>query len=265
MPTSRQVLMSSVQYETDLRAGQLAIADLAPIAARLGLAGVEYRDVYWRDKQTELPAARAQLAALGLRGTYASFSTLFNRDAAKRRQVIQDVEDAAALGSTLLRVFRGELADESPADQPMWDGARAVLDRARDLGVLVVLENYARTPGNRLADVLGALVALGGSGAGANVLGTNVDIANYVQNDQEPISAIRALAPWVRYVHLKDVRTSAEGKTATYLGAGSLPYGEILAELERTGQSFPLCFEFGGGGDPERALRQSIDYLARLA
>jgi sugar phosphate isomerase/epimerase len=141
----------------------------------------------------------------------------------------------------------------------MWDGARAVIARAADLGLTLALENYARTPGNRLDQVLGAIELFH-----SPVLGTNVDVANYVQNGQEPIPAIQALSQYVRYVHLKDVKYSPEGKVATYLGAGTLPYRDILAALDATGQDFPLCFEFGGEGDPEGVLAKSLAYLKSL-
>lgn len=255
----RQVLISCVQYDEEIKRGDASVLDVAPVAARLGLDGVEYREVYWHDKRTELPAVRAQLARLGLRGTYATFTTLFNRDADARARLLQDVEDAHVLGSSLIRVFRGELPGDDPLDRPMWDGAHAALDRAGELGLTVALENYARTPGNRLADVHGALLRLA-----LPHLGTNVDVSNYVLNGQDPIDAIRTLAPWIRYAHLKDVRLTDRGKVATYLGHGSLPYADILAELDRSGQDFPLCFEFGGEGDPERAIEESLAYLRGL-
>ncbi len=48
-------------------------------------------------------------------------------------------------------------------------------------------------------------------------------------------------------------------------GAGSLPYREILAAFDEAGTDYPLAFEFGGGSDPEAALRRSLAYLASIA
>ena len=252
----RQVLVSCVQWDQEIRGGAINVTAVGPAAARLGVDGVEYREVYWHDKPNELPAVRDQLARFGLRGTYATFTTLFSRDPDARAQLLQDVADAHALGSSLIRVFRGELPGSGPEDEPMWAGARAALDRAGELGLTIALENYARTPGNRLADVLGTLETFA-----SPILGTNVDVSNYVLNDQDPILAIRALSRWVRYVHLKDVKLVGGQKVATYLGAGTLSYRKILAALEATGQDFPLCFEFGGEGDPESSIRRSQEYL----
>ena len=255
----RQVLMSCVQYDSEIKSGKLSVLDMPAVAAKLGLAGVEYREVYWHDKATELPTLVARMSDAGLRTTYATFNTLFNADPAIRAALQEDLEDAAALGSTLLRVFRGEWPADNAEGEAMWDAARALIKRAGELGVTLAIENYARTPGNKLADVFGIVSQLN-----PMIVGTNIDVSNYVLNDEDPIAAIRALAPRVRYVHLKDVAITAKGKTPTYIGNGQLPYGDILTELEATGQDFPLCFEFGGEGDPELALRKSLDCLASL-
>ena len=255
---NRQILMCCVQYDAEIKSGKLGVADMAPIAKRLGLDGVEYREVYWHDKAKELPIVRDQLVGLGLRGTFATFTTLFQRDPVLHAQLLDEIADAKALGSSLIRIFRGELPGEG--DGAMWDRAREALERAGELGLTVAMENYARTPGNRLVDVLGAIEAFA-----SPILGTNVDVANYVQNDQEPIAAIRALSKHVRYVHLKDVKSTSSGLAATWLGNGHLPYGEILAALDATGQNFPLCFEFGGEGDPEGVIAKSRDYLRSLS
>lgn len=253
----RAILMSCVQYEDEIKSGKASVLDVAPVAKRLGLAGVEYREVYWHDKTRELPAVRAQLAELGLQGTYATFSTLYNPDIEGRARLIEDLADARNLGSSLLRVFRGALPGvEDPAIR---DGARTAIARAADLGIILVVENFVRAPGNRIADIVQVMESFE-----TPAVGTNLDVSNYVLNDQDPIEAIRALGPRIRYTHLKDVKDTPEGKRSTVLGKGSLPYRDILTALDAAGPDFPLCFEFGGEGNPEDSLRQGIAYLASL-
>src|SRR5450830_1980412 len=76
----RDVLVSGVQFDQELKSGAMPILQVAPAAKRLGAQGVEYREVYWKDKAVELPAVRNQVAQLGLKATYATFNTLFHRD-----------------------------------------------------------------------------------------------------------------------------------------------------------------------------------------
>jgi sugar phosphate isomerase/epimerase len=256
----RQVLMSCVQYDGEIKSGAKSVLDMPEVASQLGLDGVEYREVYWHDRAAELPALVQKMQSAGLRTTFATFRTLFSADETVRAGLRQDLEDASSLGSTLLRVFRGVWPPEGEDGEAMWSAARALIKRAGELRVTLAIENFANTPGNKIADVVGIVGQLNPS-----IVGTNIDVSNYVINDEDPIAAVRALASRVRYVHLKDVDYGQDGKrTVTYLGAGKLPYREILAELEATGQDFPLCFEFGGAGNPEKALKESLAYLTSL-
>ena len=256
----RQVLMSCVQYDSEIKSGQKSVLDMPDVAMKLGLDGVEYREVYWHDRAAELPQLATKMRASGLRPTFATFRTLFSVDDVVRTGLRQDLEDAATLGSTILRVFRGVWPADDAAGAAMWDNARSLVKRAGELGVTIAIENFANTPGNKIADVVGIVSQLD-----PRVVGTNIDVSNYVINDEDPIIAIRTLASRVRYVHLKDVAIGEGGKkVVTYLGAGSLPYANILAELDATGQDFPLCFEFGGAGDPEVALKSALTYLASI-
>ncbi|MHB1134857.1 MAG: sugar phosphate isomerase/epimerase family protein [Chloroflexota bacterium] len=258
-PFKRDILMCPVQFERELKAGSLSILDMAAIAARFGLQGVEYREVYWRDKASELPAVRDQAAGLGLKLAYATYTPLVSRDPARQRQLLVDLEDARALGAPFLRVFRGERADVPEDAAEVRRLVQPALARAGELGLRLALENHFSVLGSQLSDVLRVLEQLD-----SPLLGVNVDIANYVVNGQDPLAAIEQLSPWVMYAHLKDVREGPEGLQQTYLGNGRLDYGALLAALDATGRDFPLCLEFNGAGDPEGALSKSLAYLAAL-
>ena len=89
-------------------------------------------------------------------------------------------------------------------------------------------------------------------------LGTNVDVGNYYQAGEDPVAAIRLLGDRIVYTQLKDSTGDPDG---TWLGGGNIPLGAVLDELDALPQSFPYCFEFGGGGEPEARIRRSLDYL----
>ncbi|MGE5618721.1 MAG: sugar phosphate isomerase/epimerase family protein [Sphingomonadaceae bacterium] len=256
----RDILISGVQFDRELRSGKISVLELAPIALRHGLAGVEYREVYWHDKATELPALREQLARLGLKAVYATFNTLFSRDPEKQKLLVQDLEDAHALGAPFMRVFRGERPTASPADASMRDAAKALVERAASYGMRLALENYSGIPGSRPEEILEALEILD-----SPVVGVNIDFANFAGHGIDPIEAIERLAPWIIYTHLKDHRPTADGKAVnSYLGSGNLPLPAILESLEATGRNFPYCFEFLGEDDPEGSIAKSIAYLSGL-
>jgi sugar phosphate isomerase/epimerase len=253
------ILICCVQFDQALKAGTMALTAVAEQAAALGAAGVEYREVYWREKASELPAVRQTAERLGLQLTYATFTPLFSAEAALRQQLLGDIDDAAALGSPLLRVFRGAMPAQ-PTDNPAaWAGAEAALAHAQACGLRLALENHINVLGSRLADLLSVLAAFDGPG-----LGVNIDTANYVQNDEPLLPAIERLRPRIIYSHLKDVRTVDGQRQVVAIGRGQLDFGAILAAYERVPQPFPLCFEFGGGDDPAGAIRDSLAELSRL-
>jgi len=255
----RDILICGVQFDAELKSGSMSVLELAPIAVKYGVQGVEYREVYWKEKAKELPALREQLDRMGLERTYATFTTLFNRDHEKQKQLLQDLDDAHALGAPIMRVFRGDPPGDGPEDLPILDATRALIDRAAGYGMQLALENHIGSLGSHMNDVKGAIERLN-----SPAIGANIDTSNYVLNHQNPVDAVHLLAPWIIYTHLKDARETAEGLKATYLGNGIIPIGEIVAALDATGRSFPLTFEFGGEGDPEGAIAKSLAYLQAL-
>lgn len=254
---SRDFLISASHFEKELKSGSMSVLDLAPLAAKYGAQGVEYRDVYWKDKVRELPAVGNQLARMKLKATYTTVTTLYNRDQAKQKQLLQDIEDAKSLGSPLLRVQLGVRPGSGPEDAAVRRAAKEAVDYAKSLGIKLALENNSRPPGEKLSDIKATLEEFN-----SPALGTNIDFANYAVNDQDPIEAIKSLTPWIIYVHAKDAKKTEKGWTTTYLGGGTLPLKEILSALDATGRTFLFCFEFPGEGDPEGGIVKSKAYMA---
>jgi sugar phosphate isomerase/epimerase len=256
---AREIFVSAVQFDAQLRSGSRTVLDLAPVAAAVGARGVEYRDVYWTDKATELPAVKRRLAELKLKAAYTTMTPLYNSEPAQQQQLLRDVEDARDLGAVLLRINLGRRPGPGPADAKTHYAGRMAVERAAALRVHLTLENNSTEPGHLLSDVKETLDTFS-----CRFFGTNIDFANYVATGQDPVEAIRGLARWINYVHAKDARRTAAGWQSTYLGDGSLPLREIIGALDSTGKAVPFCFEFPGGDDPEGSIRKSLEFLATL-
>ncbi|HYL79628.1 MAG TPA: sugar phosphate isomerase/epimerase family protein [Candidatus Acidoferrum sp.] len=255
----REIFVSAVQFEDELRSGKNTVLDLAPLAAKCGVQGVEYRDVFWKDKANELPAVRNQLASLKLKATYTSVTPLYNQDPAMRQQLLQDIEDAKTLGSPLLRVTLGENPEQRRDAAAIRMAARGAIERASKRRIRLSLENNSKAPGHTVEEIRGAVEKYN-----CRFLVINIDFANFVATGQDPVAAIKALAPRINYTHAKDARKTPGGWKSTYLGNGTLPLQAIIAALDATGKRFPFCFEFPGEGDPEGAIRKSLEFMARL-
>jgi sugar phosphate isomerase/epimerase len=220
---------------------------------------VEYRAAYWRDSAREFPAVAAQLKALKLRAVYATTTPFFSGEQAEQEQLVQDIEDAKAFGAMSVRLMLGVRPDRGAGATPIRYGARRAIERAGGRRIGLSIENNSRTPGEQAADLVATLEEFD-----CRYLGTTLDFANYVTTGQEPIAAIRKLARWITFVHLKDARQTPTGWQSTYLGNGRLPLAEILGALTGTGTRAPFCFEFPGEGDPEGGIRASLEVLARF-
>jgi sugar phosphate isomerase/epimerase len=251
--TATAALISTIQYHDALKAGTMTLPEVVAAAHRLGAGGVEFRPDYWQDKERDIAAIRAANAELGQRAILATFTFLFTEDEALLRQ---EIDDAAALGSPLLRVFQGPAP--TAADDPAWARARRAVDYAAERGIVLALENFMRAPGALVAEI-GQVLDMIVSPA----LGTNVDIGNYSLNNEDVAAGIARFGDRVVMSHLKD--NTAEGD-ASFLGAGFLPLPAILDAFDQLPQPIIHCFEFGGGGDPEGRIAASLAYLqARTA
>lgn len=257
--SAREIFVSAVQFDEQLRSGSRTVLCLAPVAAAVGARGVEYRDVYWKDKAMELPAVKRQLAELKLKATYTTATPLYHPDPAKQQQLLRDIQDARDLGAVLLRVNVGQRPGPGPADAKTHYAGRMAVERAAGLRVHLTLENNSTEPGHLLSDVAEVMATFA-----CRFVGTNIDFANYAATGQDPLEAIRGLARWMNYIHAKDARKTAAGWQSTYLGNGTLPLKEIIAALDATGKAVPFCFEFPGGNNPEGSIRKSLEFLATL-
>lgn len=250
MTPERPLLISVVQYQSQLEAGTMTIADMVNKAHEFGVDGVELRREVWPAYKSEIASVRRQIEELGLLVTFATFSTLFNEDEAAHQLLLEDIETAAALGSPLLRVFPGQTAAED--DSAGWAKAKAAVDHAAGQGIQLALENFARTPGGTLAEIAHILQRID-----TPALRANIDLGNYSNHNENVLDAIEQIGEKAIYVHVKDAANSPAAAPAA-LGEGILPLAQIFAAIDQWPQRILLCFEFPGGDDPDQRIRNAL-------
>lgn len=253
MTNNRPVLISVMQFEDALTSGERSVFELIDIARQVGADGLELRRETWPGIGEELADAAQKIADAGLLVTYATHATLFDRSADGQQQLRQDIDAAAALGSPIVRFFPGPVPDAD--DDPAWEVARDVVDYAGEQGVVIALENYARTPGGTLAEIQAVLDRLASLS-----LRTNLDIGNYPNHGQDVVAAIDALAEQIVSSHVKD-KAADPSEPPTVLGEGELPLPAILDALDALPQRVFYIFEFRGGDDPVGRIEHSLAYL----
>lgn len=250
MSVERPVLVSVMQFEDALKSGAMHIFDVIGVAAQVGADGVELRRELWAGWEIEMDAARQRAEAAGLLIVYATHATLFSSDAATLRG---DIDAAATLGSPIIRFFPGQIPAHD--DKAGWAAGKEIADYAAAKGVVIALENYARTPGGTLAEIQTALARIPS-------LMTNLDMGNYHGHGQDVPAAVAALAPRIVYSHLKD-QTGNPADAPTVLGGGVLPLSAIFDALDSLPQRVLYCFEFRGGEDAVGRIQQSLVWLRK--
>ncbi|MBX3066894.1 MAG: sugar phosphate isomerase/epimerase [Anaerolineae bacterium] len=256
MTSHRPIVISIIQYQDDIAAGRMTVFDLINRLPGFGVAGIELRRETWQNYQSELPAVRDLLKQMGMIVTYGSFSTLFSSTDESRRLLRHDLETAQALGSPLLRVFPGAAPDA--LDDPAWQQAVEIVDYAASLNVVIALENFGKTPGGKLSEVLHILNRIQ-----SPALQTNIDIGNYDTNGEDVVTAIHALGSRAVYAHLKD-KAGERSDSTTYLGGGTLPMRKIVTALNQLPQPIIYCFEFVGAGEADSRIEKSVAFLRSL-
>ncbi|MFD7580954.1 sugar phosphate isomerase/epimerase family protein [Kitasatospora sp. NPDC059817] len=168
------------------------------------------------------------------------------------------IEVASLLGAPIVRVFSHlrveEGLTESFAGDPLL--ARA-LDLANRAGVRLLLENEPVCTVAHAEGLLEVLERYHGQG-----LGLWLDVANLHEVGQATGDVVKALAPYVGYVHVKDYRPTGDGgRVFCPAGTGVVPYCEVLPLLHAAQPVLPYALETHVRDVPAEALAAGAEFL----
>ena len=242
------------------------VAQMADLARRTGLLGVELRFVRGTIELADLPEfapsalattartfADAGVELVGL-GSSVRFSAPHPDERARQRvAATRDIAMAAGLGIGYLRLFGGTLPaglsadDRSHALDIIAEQLTDVAREARASGVEVLLETHDDF-------CTGASVLeLDTHGLGTEV-GILWDTLHSFRNGEALRDTWDALGPRVRHVHVKDAtRADASGFDLALTGDGIMPVGNVLDLLTEAGYDGYVNFEWEKGWHPELA------------
>ncbi|MFF0963755.1 sugar phosphate isomerase/epimerase family protein [Streptomyces sp. NPDC003703] len=168
------------------------------------------------------------------------------------------IQAAAVLGAPIVRVFShlrvGQGVTEQFAGDPLLAQALETAHRAE---VRLLLENEPVCTVARAESLLEVLERYHGQG-----LGLWLDVANLHEVGQATPETVRALAPHVGYVHVKDYRpVDGGGRAFCPAGEGTVPYGDVLPLLHAAHPALPYALETHVRDTPADALAIGAAYL----
>lgn len=215
-------------------------------------------------------ALRRRMSDAGVSALAVTAYTTFVRadpaDRARQRDdLVAHLDLAADLGASAVRAFVGIVEDDAPADElvrRVVDGLRPAADHAAKVGVAIALEphdDFVRS--ERLVPILRAL--------DHPAVGAIWEIGNAWAAGEAPATGGPALAPWIRYVQVKDGLGSGDDWQLTSLGAGEVPLADAIAFLAARGPLPALSIEWERAWHPELdpadvALGPALETLRRM-
>ncbi len=270
-----KIAVSMWSVHKEAMAGRLSIVDFIKWAATTKTQGVELLDFFWKDLDNELPQAQAALKETGLPvACYAVGNNFATSDQSKREEslqtVLKGIDMAQTLGSKVVRVFAGDLADGMTIDDARgWiiEGLQQGAAYAEEKGIILALENHGKLAGR--SDQVKGIIA----DVGSLALKSTIDTGNFLLVDQDPSEAVTELAPHASHIHFKDFRlhqgenarqyTSLAGKqyVGTVAGEGNVDLTKALLELKAVGYQGWLSVEFEGLEDEYEGTTKSINNL----
>lgn len=215
---------------------------LLEYAAALGLDGVQFseRGNFASLEPDYLQALRRRAEELGLylevgMGSFDRYSRSFRPEYGSGEEQLRTMLRVAhLLGSPVLRCFLGSQADRQGA-VPLREHLaecvrtlRAVAPLARDLGVMIAVENHA-------GDLQGKELRWLIEEAGPDYVGACLDTGNPVWVVEDPLLAAEVLAPYVVTTHVRDSRVMPHPRGAQVqwvpMGQGNVAIGAVIDHL----------------------------------
>lgn len=240
------------------------LATILKVAAKSGYQAVEFRGLLGEldlpksvafDTPGHIRETRTQFADLGVGiCNLGSSAQLHHADAMKRLKNLDDarrfIDLAHQLNCPFVRVFPDQLPPNQNRDETLrliGEGLLELGTYAKGSGVTVLLESHGELTRSDL------LVSIMQAATHPNV-GLIWDIVNmWTDAHETPALVYKKLKPFIRHVHMKDVRIIAGKHQYVLLGEGEAPLREAVNTLKSGGYAGYYSFEWEKLWHPEIA------------
>lgn len=210
-------------------------------AAEQGFISVEVRG----DFPIDFEEIAAVSDATGVEIYYSDPTPIF-KNGQVNPDLVQHLRDAKKMNAKKIKwiigdfdKYEGSLADD--------------LIPLLDFGIEINVENDQSQQNGRITPNVRFMEAV--TQAGIDI-GYVFDVGNFAFVGCDVMVASRKLAPYTRYIHLKDVYIVDGEPMTEYLGKGSLPIQQVLAQLPKDA---PFGIEYPINDDKE--LKNAEDYI----
>ena len=280
--------VSSYSFSRYVREGRLDLFGVIKMAAEIGFEGIEFSDFgpVGDGADPEELAKKVRDACAEANLTIISWTVgadfLRNNVDDEIARLRREVDTASALGAPRMRHDatggfpdrKNGLAEYIEALPIVARGYAGVTEYAADKGIKTMIENHGFffQDSERVETLINKV--------GNPNFGALVDIGNFLCADEDPMMAVKRMAPYAFHVHAKDFHTKppcadpGEGwfrsRGGAWLRGSIIGHGDVnvkgcLAVLKEAGYDGFLSIEFEGMEDNRRALEIGFANLGRYA
>jgi sugar phosphate isomerase/epimerase len=286
-------------FNRSARASKIDVEGFIRFCGTLGIQGVDLLEYYWRDKEAEMRAVPGWLREASLEMPAFAVGNNFAHDSAALREqqidaVKRGIDTAAALEVRYLRIFGGSVKADPTGQHhdPKWGVSASAVpaglthDQILDMvveclrpcvryaerkNIVLAIENHGGVPGTS-GEVIRVIEAVN-----SPYLRALLDFGNFLQLDQDPLEAIRGLAPYTVHAHFKDVKKVPPGTPESFapvrgdfallgclLGEGDVDVRGGIQILRAAGYDGYLTLEFEAPSDEKDGVRVCVDRAKAL-
>ncbi len=98
----------------------------------------------------------------------------------------------------------------------------------------------------------------------SKTMGSTLDVGHIASCGYDTVDAVRKLAPYLKMVHLKDVRASG-GEDNVLLGQGIAKIPAVMEELHKVSYRGLSAIEYEKEGNVDRDVAQEVEFARKLA
>lgn len=98
----------------------------------------------------------------------------------------------------------------------------------------------------------------------SKTMGATLDTGQFASCGHDPVEAVRRLAPYLKMVHLKDVK-AVGGEVNVLLGQGIARIPDVMKELHRVSYRGLVAIEYEKEGDVDADVTSEVAYARKLA
>lgn len=257
--------------------GKIDIKEFINYCGNLGIEGVDL-GYYWKNEE-EIEKVSGWLKENNLNlGCYIvsnDFALPNEKDRQKEvEKVKRSIDIAVKLGVDIVRVFGGNIKGLTYNIAKEWivGSLRQVASYAAERNVILALENHGRlcARSDQIIDILNSV--------GSPCLKANIDVANFLCVDEDPLEAITRLSPYMVYAHVKDflevneeykdgdiiVSSGAKHYVGCIPGEGIIDIGGALKIIKEANYTGYLSLEYEAQEDSRIGVKRSITNIKKI-